>query len=106
MARIVAKKSGRSILVEISGEAGSAHAAKARDFFLSVVAGGYGACTVDLNKTTLMDMQYLQMLLSFQRSMEKSGEIVIFLPLPEEHPVLKFFTDAGIPLTLIFPQRR
>lgn len=106
MARIVAKKSGRSILVEIEGDALSQHAAKARDFFLSVVAGGYPSCTVDFKKTASMDMQYLQMLLAFRRSMEKSGEIVIFLPLPDEHPVLLFFANAGIPLHLIFPERR
>ena len=96
MARITAKKSGTTIMIDIAGEAAAHHCAKACEFLKTVVEGNWISCRIDMTKTTDADVSNLQMLLSFRRSMSERGKAVAFAALSSDHAVTAAAASVGL----------
>lgn len=96
MARIVCKKKGSSMFVELSGEASLQNAPKAKEFFLSLVSGGCTECRINISGLSEIDLPYLELLISFRRTMERENRKTVFDPLPEGHPLAGFMALTGI----------
>lgn len=96
MARITAKKSGTTILIDIAGEAAAHHCAKACAFLKTIVDGNWTSSRIDMSKVTDADVSYLQMLLSFRRSMNEKGKTVTFAALPSDHAVTAAAALVGL----------
>lgn len=96
MARITARKSGTTMLIDIAGEAAAHHCAKACEFLKTIVDGNCSGCRIDMTKTTEADLSYLQMLLAFRRSMNGKGKTVSFSDLPSGHAVTAAAASFGL----------
>jgi hypothetical protein len=96
MARIVLKKSGTSMHIDVSGEATMRYAVKAKDYFASVVNGESAECRVDLEKVISMDLSFIEFLLSFQKTMIQKNKKIEFSQLADNHVVSSFLSRIGI----------
>ena len=105
MARIVFKKKGTSMSVEVNGEATMQYAIKAKEYFLSVVNGECTDCTVDLKKTDGIDMSFLELLLSFRKTMIQKNKKIEFVQLPNDHIFMKYLSRTGIRTDFLFGKR-
>ena len=96
MAKMTARKMGSTLLVEATGELTISYAPKACDFFKSVSRGDYLACYLDLQNVDGIDLSFIELLLSFKKTMVLSGKTFIITKLPEEHIFTKSLSEIGI----------
>ncbi|HOU84596.1 MAG TPA: hypothetical protein PLA54_07605 [Spirochaetota bacterium] len=96
MAKMTAKKMGTTLLVEASGELSISYAPKAYKFFKSVVQEDYIACYLDLHNIEGIDLSFIELLLSFKRTMVSVGKTFIITKLPDEHVFAGSLSEIGI----------
>lgn len=96
MAKMTARKMGSTLLVEAAGELSISYAPKACNFFKSVSEGDYLACYLDMNNIEGIDLSFIELLLSFKRTMVSAGKTFIITKLPEDHIFSKSLSEIGI----------
>jgi anti-anti-sigma regulatory factor len=95
MARIICRKTGSIFFLELIGSASLQNAEKAKAFFLTIVNGNCSECHIDMSGIQEMDLSYVELLVSFSRTMERENKKLFFSKLPEGHPVSDFLIRAG-----------
>lgn len=105
MARIICRKNGSEVQVEISGSGLLKNAGKAREFFLTLLKLNSRQCRIDLTGIHEIDMPFVQLLLSFIKSMKRQGGSVSFAPLQHTHIIMMSFSNTGIPEILFSSDR-
>jgi ABC-type transporter Mla MlaB component len=105
MARIICRKKGRQVVIELSGDATMSHTIKARDFLLTIVQGEFEVCEIDLNEVSGIDISFMELLVSFRMSMVRERKQITFRSIPRDHLFMRFMTKVGIRQDFFFGQR-
>ena len=102
MARIICRKNGQIIAVNVNGDATVRNITKVRELFESLTKSGQTECRVDLSAMSEIDLSFFQLLVSFRKTMLRDKKIIVFEPLPSDHPFPIFARGMGIDTTDFF----
>ena len=96
MARIICRKNGHMITVNVNGDATVRNIAKVRELFESLIKSEQTECHIDLSAMDEIDLSFFQLLLSFRKTMLRENKSIRLDPLPADHPFPVFAREMGI----------
>jgi anti-anti-sigma factor len=105
MAKVICKKNNNAVLIEMSGDLHLQHVQKLKQFLLSVSESSAKECIIDVSSVSSVDLSFVEMFLSFSRTMKSAGKSVLFYPVHDETPVHQIISAVGMQCEFTFAER-
>jgi anti-anti-sigma factor len=105
MAKVICKKNDNAVFVEMSGDLNMQHIQKLKQYFLSLREASIKECIIDVAQVSSVDLSFVEMFVSFMKTMKSADKAVLFHFAHDDNPVSQFIDEAGLRSEFTFVER-